>query len=146
MMMTLGTVMFPVQVFAGKFQTPSSFMNPAAAMETSASGSGVSDADFLTTENGTSSSSDAAAHSMNRKTNDADGFLAAPWIPVSYIHQSANESSLIQQNPKYLSTYTVKEYPANKKNIVTDHTIRSLSNPDSRIQAFAFHVSKLTAG
>ena len=144
MLLLLGTLLFSAQVFTGTYPVAPSY-NRTFADEVSNRDTGVSDADLLEVGGFVPSSADAAEHSMNRK-HAAGGFLAAPWIPVSYIHKSSRESSLFQQEQKYLRPYIVIAYPANRKNGVTDHAIQSMSNPDSRIQAFAYHVAKLTAG
>ncbi len=129
LLLILGTVVFSVQVFSGKIQTASVSPDLSVSADDAALAAGITDADVLTAGGDVTSEEVTGTHTMNRKTNDAGGFLA-----------------LLQQNAKYFNTYTVKKYTASKKNIVTDHTIRSQSNPYGRIQVFDFHVSKLTAG
>ena len=131
MIMVLETALFSIQTFTGRLQSDS-YPNNQNAVATAV----VSDS---------SATGGFVSHAMNSRA-DTDGLFAAPWIPVSYIQQAIGESSLPQQNPRFLSLFISTVYTSDIADGVTDRTIRGRSNSGSLMQALVFHISRLTAG
>jgi len=184
--MMLGTALFSVQAFTGKFQ-PDSFQNASeeaiaekttnetapiisvaspetantsTTANTSATANASTTADTSTTENASTTAdastttsqataasepAQAPAHAVDSQPQPS-GFLAVPWIPVSFIRQSMKESSFLQQAQRFFRDFSIKSYPSDKKVGVTDRTVRNQSNLEYSMQAFILHVAKLTAG
>ncbi len=145
MIMMLGTALFSIQAFTAPLQ-PASSRNISNGPDDGAGSGDVSQTGTLTPpEADLSIPVDAAAHSMNSRP-ESKGFLAVPWIPVSYIRQAIKESSLLQQGKKDLRPFRCISYPSSQTIGVTDRTIRNQINSTFLLQALALHISRLTAG
>jgi len=172
--MMLGTALFSVQAFTGRFQ-PNSFQNSteetiaekttnetapiisAASPETTDASTStnasttaeisiVADSSKTTSQTTAESQPDQApSHSVDSQSQPS-GFLAVPWIPVSFISQSMKESSFLQQEQRFLRDFSIKPYPFGKAGEVTDRTVRNQSNLEYSMQALILHIAKLTAG
>lgn len=144
--MMLGTALFSVQAFTGKFQSDAFSSSKDSSINKSLNNN-IKDSESGSPETNPSSSSTATpiAHSMD-SSPESNGFLAVPWIPVSFIRQSMKEASLLQQEQKFLRIFIIRPYPSDKKMEVTDRTIQNQTNSLCLLQTLDFHISRLTAG
>lgn len=144
--MMLGTALFSVQAFTGKFQSDIFSSSTNSSINKSLDNNlQVGESGSCETNPSASSSATPITHSMD-SSPETNGFLAVPWIPVSFIRQSMKEASLLQQDQKFLRIFIIRPYPSDKKIEVTDRTIQNQTNSNCLLQVLDFQISKLTAG
>ncbi|MHB1484086.1 MAG: hypothetical protein ACYCYI_05425 [Saccharofermentanales bacterium] len=148
--MMLGTALFSIQAFTGSFQ-PETDASSAFFASPDIDGSPAADSDRNDTDR-TAETTDVAkpqtepaSHSMDSNP-EAKGFLAAPWIPASFIRQSMSQDVSFEKLNRLIRTYTIKSYPVDKTPDITDRNIRNMTNKGYHKQVLSMHIAKLTAG
>ena len=142
--MMLGTALFSIQAFTGKFYSSASLYS-AQASDESVTGSSFQEMGQKTADSSPYEAKSGASHSMSSSA-ETKGFLAVPWIPAGYIRQAMTESSLSQTVRRNLRGFILLDYPSHDTIDVTDRTVRNRSNSDCSIQVLALDISRLTAG